>query len=117
MQIDNGNAIASVVTLDQSETVEDVTLDANDTLNVSSGNTLTIDGPNSSVFTGILNNSGTLAVTGGTTQLLANSTLGGTFSVSSGATLKFNGKFGSVSLTSNGATFFATSVRIVSFAG
>jgi endonuclease/exonuclease/phosphatase family metal-dependent hydrolase len=107
VKIDNGNATASVVTLDQTETVEDVTLDTNDKLIISSGKTLTIDGPNGSVLTGTLNNSGTLAITGGTTQILANSTQGGTFTVSTGATLKFNGTLGSASLTSNGSTLFA----------
>jgi hypothetical protein len=107
VKIDNSNATASIVTLDQSETVEDMTLDANDTLIISSGKTLTIDGPNGSVLTGTLNNSGTLAITGGTTQILANSTQGGTFTVSTGATLKLNGTLGSASLTSNGSTLFA----------
>ncbi len=111
VKIDNGNATASVVTLDQSETIEDLTLDANDTLTISSGKTLTIDGPNGSVLTGTLNNSGTLAITGGTTQILANSTQGGTFTVSTGATLKFNGTLGSASLTSNGSTLFAANAN------
>jgi hypothetical protein len=107
VQIDNGNPTASVVTLDQSETVQDLTLDAKDMLIISSGNTLTISGPNSSVLTGTLSNSGTLAVTGGTTQLLSNSTLGGTYAISIGATLKINGTLGLTNLTSNGATLFA----------
>jgi Dockerin type I domain/PEP-CTERM motif len=107
VEIDNGNPTASVVTLDQSETVQDLTLDSNDTLNISSAKTLTIDGPNGSVLTGIVNNSGTLAVTGGTTQLLSNSTLGGTYTVSSGAILKINGTLGLTTLTSNGTTLFA----------
>jgi hypothetical protein len=107
VSIDNGNPTASVVTLNQNTTVENLTLDANDTLIISSGETLTINGLTGSVLTGILSNSGTLAVTGGTTQLLSNSTASGTFTVSSGATLKINGTLGLTTLTSNGATVFA----------
>jgi hypothetical protein len=105
--IDGGNSIASIVTLNQNATVENLTLDANDTLVINSGETLTISGPASSVLTGTLKNSGTLAVIAGTTQLLANSTASGAFTVSAGATLKINGSLGLTALTSNGATIFA----------
>ncbi len=107
VKIDSGNATASVVTLNQNATVEDLTLDANDSLTISPGETLTIAGPNNSMLTGLLSNSGTLAITGGTTQLLSTAAQAGTFSVSSGATLKINGTLGLTALTSNGATTFA----------
>ncbi len=107
VKIDSGNATASAVTLNQNATVEDLTLDANDSLTISPGETLTIAGPNNSVLTGLLSNSGTLAITGGTTQLLSTAAQAGTFNVSSGATLKINGTLGLTSLTSNGATTLA----------
>jgi hypothetical protein len=42
--IDNGNAAASAVTVDGGYVCNNLTIDANDTLTITSGNTLTING-------------------------------------------------------------------------
>ena len=59
VQIDAGNAAASVVTLDQDASVRTVTLNADDTLNIDAGRTLTLSAPGSN-FSGIVNHSGAL---------------------------------------------------------
>jgi hypothetical protein len=74
VQIDNSNSIASVVRLDQNATVEDVTVDANDTFILNPSQTLTIAGPNVTVFNGSVTNSGILAVTGGSVTNTGNFT-------------------------------------------
>jgi endonuclease/exonuclease/phosphatase family metal-dependent hydrolase len=60
VKIDNGNATASVVTLDISVSVSDIILDANDTLNIHAGQTLTLAGPAATMFNGTVSSSGTI---------------------------------------------------------
>jgi hypothetical protein len=86
VQIDNGNSIASVVTLDQNAAVADLTLDSNDSFLLSPGNTLTINGPSATVLNGTVINSGTLTLAGGSI------TNAGTFTQSTGA-LNIAGNF------------------------
>src|ERR1019366_4514938 len=86
VQIDNGNPTPSVVTLNQNATVQDLTLDANDSLIINSGQTLTIDGPNPTKLNGALTNSGIVTLTGGSitntgnfTQSTGSLTMAGNF--------------------------------------
>jgi co-chaperonin GroES (HSP10) len=62
VQIDAGNAAASVVTLDQDASVRSIGLDAADTLNISATRTLTL--AQNSTFSGVVNNSGALNAAG-----------------------------------------------------
>ena len=91
VKIDNGNSIASVVTLDQNATIADVTVDANDTLNISSGETLSLVGTAASAFNGTFTNAGTISA--GVMNNTGSFTSTGTFS----ATGNFNNS-GTVSL-------------------
>ena len=60
VKIDNGNPLASVVTLNQNATIADLTLDANNSLVIASGETLAITGSVTSIFNGFFTNAGTL---------------------------------------------------------
>jgi hypothetical protein len=80
VRTDNGNATASVVTLDQDASIGDLLLDANDTLIINSAKTLTLAGPAVSVLRGAVNLSA-----GGTLKLGAATTiLSSTAAMSSG---------------------------------
>ncbi len=107
--IDNGGSV-SVVTLDQNATIDSVALDVASTLNINSGQTLSLAGNLPSSFNGVLNNSGTLAVTGGTTTLAGGGTDSGAFTVASGAGLIFGGGTHSIngSLVSGAGTVAVT---------
>jgi endonuclease/exonuclease/phosphatase family metal-dependent hydrolase len=96
--IDDGNPVSSVVTLDQIATVSDVQLDANNTFNISSGNALTLAGPATTVFNGVVNNSGTI--------IAGNISIGstGSFTLTAGGTLKVAGLF-----TNQGTSIFTGS--------
>jgi endonuclease/exonuclease/phosphatase family metal-dependent hydrolase len=60
VKIDNGNSVASVVTVDQNFTAADVILDANDSLIIGSGHTLALSGPATTALSGTTSNTGTL---------------------------------------------------------
>jgi hypothetical protein len=68
-QIDNGNAAASSVTLDTSATVNTVALDADDSLTIGNGQTLTLAGPGASAFNGTLAFAGSGKIDLGANQL------------------------------------------------
>jgi endonuclease/exonuclease/phosphatase family metal-dependent hydrolase len=96
--IDDGNPASSLVTLNQTASASDVQLDANDTFNISSGNALTLYGPASTVFNGVLNNAGTINAV----NISTGST--GAFNLAGGGTLRVTGLF-----TNQGTSVFSGS--------
>jgi len=72
--------------LNQNATIQDLTLDSNDSLIINSGQTLTINGPNPTTLNGALTNSGIVTLTGGS---ITNT---GTFTQSTGS-LNMAGNF------------------------
>jgi len=58
-QVDNGNAVASAVTLDQDATVRTMTINAGDTLDIDAGRALTINSAGTTI-SGVVNSSGTI---------------------------------------------------------
>jgi len=88
VKIDNSNASASAVTLDQNATIGDLTLDSGDSLTINSAKTLTLSGPGISTFSGSINNAGTISVKTTTARFLASGTWTGTIAATS-ATLDF----------------------------
>jgi hypothetical protein len=86
VEIDNGNATASNVTLDQIANIASLTLDVGDSVAISAGKALTINGPGATTLKGTLTNSGTLNLIGGS---ITNT---GTFTQSTGA-LSMAGNF------------------------
>ena len=117
VQIDHGNSISSVVSLDANQSVADVILDVKDTLSINAGRTLTLNGPATSVFSGSVISSGTIAASSITVSADGAFMLqsGGTLSVSSGftnqGTTSITGSQswspGSVFNNSGGSTTFA----------
>jgi endonuclease/exonuclease/phosphatase family metal-dependent hydrolase len=87
VEIANGNPIASVLTLNQNATIASLVLDANDTLNINTGQTLNLAGPAITTFNGILNNSGTIS--GESISIAAT----GVFTSAAGSTLDVSNSF------------------------
>ena len=96
--IDNSNPIASVVTLDQTASASDIQLNANDTFNISTGNALTLAGPATTVFNGVVNNAGTINASNISTGS------NGSFTLTSAGTLNVTGVF-----TNQGTSTFSGS--------
>jgi sugar lactone lactonase YvrE len=96
VNVDNGNAASSAVTLDQNATVATLDVDAGDALSIAPGRTLTFVGTGTSTFDGALNNAGTMALTGTSTtgprvKLLGGGTHSGIFAVNGSTLLTFGG--------------------------
>jgi endonuclease/exonuclease/phosphatase family metal-dependent hydrolase len=98
VKIDNSNTIASVVTLDINAAASDIILDANDTLNVNNGVTLTLSGPAITQLNGAFNSSGVLVGVG------LNLSSGATFKLNTSGKLIMSGVFNNAgSTTLNGS--------------
>jgi hypothetical protein len=87
VKIDSGNPIASIVTLNQNAAVEDIQLDANDKLVIASGNSMTLSGPNTTLFNGTVSNAGTLNAA----NISVSST--GSFTLAATGAIKVTGSF------------------------
>ncbi len=103
VEIDNGNPTASIVTLDQTASVAQLTLDANDTLIIGGGNGLTLVGPSASALNGTLTNNGTF--TAGTVTSSGTFTQNGTLNQSGTFTNTGTATFGGTQNWSAAATF------------
>jgi hypothetical protein len=108
-QIDNGNAAASAVTLDQDATARTITVNAGDMLDISTGRTLTLDSAGTTI-NGVVSSSGTINAP----AVLLNNTGGiGTHSLivsGSAAELHYNAgtiNATSIQLTSGGKMFMS----------
>ncbi len=60
VKIDNGNAVASVVTLDQDASIANLVVDTNDKLIIAAGHLLTLSGPAASQLNGVVTSAGTI---------------------------------------------------------
>jgi hypothetical protein len=114
VKIDNGNSVVSAVTLNQNATVEDLTLDSNNSLTISPGYTMVLAGPNPSAFNGNLNNTGglTASTANNTGTFTTTGTYAGTGSFNNSGTATFGGtqnwSAGTVFLNTAGTAIFNT---------
>jgi endonuclease/exonuclease/phosphatase family metal-dependent hydrolase len=106
VKIDSGNSTASVVTLNQNATIADLTLDANDTLNITSGFSLNLSGAVTSAFNGTFTNAGTLNA--GAIASAGSFTTTGTFSATGNFNNSGTAAFGGTQNWSAGALFTNT---------
>jgi endonuclease/exonuclease/phosphatase family metal-dependent hydrolase len=116
VKIDNGNSVASAVTLDQNSTVSDIILNANDSLTVTAGHTLTLSGTTATAINGTFSNLGTLSATSiintGTFTSTGSLAVSGTLTNSGSSTIggTQNWSTGSVFLNTAGTATFTSDV-------
>jgi autotransporter-associated beta strand protein len=105
VQLDNSPSLSSNISLDMNAGIGGIQLDQGDSLDVTSGNTLTLFGPNPSSLAGTFSNHGTFALLNATSATIGGGgTHTGTFSLDAGTTLQFAGSGVTTNVFANGSS-------------